>query len=910
MLSKISKLEFVVMSISILPSGHLFANHSGMNGLPEEVVEWFLQSVEIAILRLAAAKLEVKNYSPVFSYWQNFARMFIERSRHASHADAYSLTVSDHEELSDFLEQAPPMLGGEYLSISVLEGLWSKLSEVLVIELKPFNNNLFAYLASYNVDWQKIGSVCFHLAENKSNKILPFAFLATYTKNHSSKNAQHVPLGQALKEYACENDKEQLIHLLSPVQRAAQAIPFVKELIDTAKIFHPQAWSVNDAYKFLKATQKMEEAGVKVKVPNWWNVKRPPRPQLSIAIGNKATNQMGLTALLDFNVQYTLANGESISRSEIDSLIQSQENLIHVKGQWVEIDSQKIAAVLSHWDKVKENVQENGLTFAESLRLIAGGSPNSELIAFPEDINQWSKVIEGEWLRETLNKLRHPDQIADNLLEDVLQANLNATLRPYQLSGVQWLWFLYQLGFGGCLADDMGLGKTIQVLSLLLMIKHSNNPKQVSLLVVPASLLGNWQREIQKFAPGLDVFIAHSTAFDKETLKQEAITAWSKKDLVITTYGNVYRLPWMSNYQWQTIILDEAQNIKNPSTKQTSSIKALKGKVRFLLTGTPVENKLLDLWSLFDFCSPGLLGSRKEFSNYGKASTDEHGEESRFYGVVRKLVSPYILRRLKTDKTIIADLPDKTEFNIDCFLSKQQILLYQKAVSELEERLNQGNLDGIERKGVVLSYLTRLKQICNHPSQWLGHGEYDEQGSGKFMQLRNICETIAAKQEKVLIFTQYKEIIPHLHDFVAQIFGVNGLMLHGQTPIKERQKLVENFQNEAGPPFFVLSIKAGGTGLTLTKASHVIHFDRWWNPAVENQATDRAYRIGQKKNVLVHKFICQGTLEEKINNMIAKKKALTSDILESDGGNFLTELDSNEVLKIISLDIHKMFDDK
>lgn len=900
------------MHISVLPSGHLFLHHAEVEEITDssdvskKISEWVSSGVETAVLRLAASKVNLQNASPTLVYWQNFGQLFLDRSRHAFHEGAYPPSP-DQEDFKLFLEQSPPMLGGEYLNMSVLEALWLKVSEALVIEIKPFNDNLFEYLVSYNSDWQKIGYVCFHLAENKNNKTLPFAFLATYTKDGTTKNTQHVPLGQALKAYASANDKAQLLHLLSPVQKAAEEIPFIKELIDTGKIFYPQAWSGNEAHKFLLSIQKMEEAGINVKVPNWWSVKHPPRPQVSISIGNKANALMGLGSLLDVDVYYTLSNGELLTRAEIECLLQSRENLVQIKGQWVEVDAQKMASVLSHWEKVKENVEENGLTFAESLRFIAGGSSNAHLEALPEDINEWSNVIEGEWLKETLNRLRHPDQIIDDSLENILKKNLQATLRPYQVNGVKWLWFLYQLGLGGCLADDMGLGKTIQVLSLLLMIKHTHDSKNASLLIVPASLLGNWQKEIQRFSPQLDVIIAHTSAADKNILK---IPDLSQKDLVITTYATVYRLPWINNHQWQTIILDEAQNIKNPSTKQTSSIKALKGKVRFLLTGTPVENKLLDLWSLFDFCSPGLLGGRKEFSNYGKQSKEEHDTERRFYGIVRKLVSPYILRRLKTDKTIIDDLPDKTEIDIDCFLSKQQVLLYQKAISELEEKLEQEDLNGIERKGIVLSYLTRLKQICNHPSQWLGHGTYEEQESGKFIQLRSICEMIAEKQEKVLIFTQYKEIIPHLHDFIAKIFERDGLMLHGQTPIKERQKMVEKFQHEEGPPFFVLSIKAGGTGLTLTKASHVIHFDRWWNPAVENQATDRAYRIGQKKNVLVHKLICHGTLEEKINEMIGKKKDLASDILEEGSSSFLTELDNNQVLKILSLDIHRVFENQ
>jgi len=378
-------------------------------------------------------------------------------------------------------------------------------------------------------------------------------------------------------------------------------------------------------------------------------------------------------------------------------------------------------------------------------------------------------------------------------------------------------------------------------------------------------------------------------------------------DLVITTYATVHRLSWLSKVSWDIVVLDEAQSIKNPAAKQTQAIKKLISKVRFVLTGTPVENRLLDLWSLFDFVAPGLLGSSKAFSNYGKQILNlpqDKGGEARFYAAVRHLVSPYILRRLKSDKRIIADLPDKTEVKAYCSLTKQQVGLYQHALHELETRLEQ-DVDGIQRRGLVLSYLTRFKQICNHPTQWLGHGQYAEQDSGKFIRLKEICEEIALKQEKVLVFTQFREIIPALNEFLTHIFGQEGLTLHGGTSIKKRPQLVEAFQQEQQFPFFILSLKAGGTGLNLTNASHVIHFDRWWNPAVENQATDRAYRIGQKKNVLVHKFICQGTIEEKIDALISSKNDLSAELLTPSGEAVLTELNNEDLLKTLSLDIHR-----
>jgi len=824
-----------------------------------------------------------------------------------------------------FLEKAPFMRGGEYLNAEMLVALWHDLSRALIQELSHFDGQLQDYLTAYNAAWNKVGRVCFHLAENKADVHHPFAFLATYTTRLSGlENAnpldakhldvkhldvKHLPLERALKEYAGEDKRSNLLSLLLPVQKAAERSSFIKQLVDTGSIFQPLAWGTNEAYQFLKAIPLIEEAGVIVRVPNWWNSKKPPRPQVKVAVGNVNTSTVGLDALLDFNMGFALPDGEQITREELEELLKSQGQLVQIKGQWVEVDSDKLNQVLSHWKKVELKVKRDGLSMAEGLRLLAG-APLQQMTELPfEDAAEWSKIVEGPWLNEMLTRLRHPEQIGIKTIQTILQEHLRANLRPYQQSGVQWLWWLYSLRLGGCLADDMGLGKTLQVLALLLLVKyHSLGEKaKPNLLILPASLLGNWQAEISKFTPGLNIWVVHSSMTNSENTERKDTPDLSGIDLVVTTYAYAHRVPWLNTVPWNIIVLDEAQSIKNPTAKQTQAIKKLPSQVRFVLTGTPIENRLLDLWSLFDFVAPGLLGSSRVFSNYGKQTLKHHKNnegEGRFYAAVRQLVSPYILRRLKSDKQIITDLPDKTEIKAYCSLTKQQVGLYQHALNELASRLKQG-VDGLQRRGLVLSYLTRFKQICNHPSQWLGHGRYEEQESGKFIRLKEICEEIAAKQEKVLIFTQFREVIPALSEFLSHIFGQDGLTLHGQTAIKSRSKLVESFQQEQGPPFFILSLKAGGTGLNLTNAGHVIHFDRWWNPAVENQATDRAYRIGQKKNVLVHKFICQGTIEEKIDDLISSKKDLSDELLTKEPGAVLTELSNAELLEIVNLDIHR-----
>ena len=444
----------------------------------------------------------------------------------------------------------------------------------------------------------------------------------------------------------------------------------------------------------------------------------------------------------------------------------------------------------------------------------------------------------------------------------------------------------------------MGLGKTIQVLSLLLLQKErAVGECKASLLVAPASLLANWAAEIDRFAPSLKVLVAHPSIMPAEELRQTIELGGT--DLVITSYGFLNRLPWLQATRWRLLVLDEAQAIKNPSSKQTRAVKQLRTNARIALTGTPIENRLGDLWSIFDFLNPGLLGSAKQFSSYVKQLGK--GGASSSYGPLRELVRPYVLRRMKTDRSIIADLPDKTEVKAFCSLSRRQAALYEQAVCDSANRLQ--DADGIERKGLVLALLMRLKQICNHPSQWLGDNAWAEEDSGKFARLRDIAEEIASRQEKALIFTQFRETTGPLAAFLGSVFGREGLVLHGETAVGKRKDLVRAFQEDEDVPFFVLSVKAGGAGLNLTAASHVIHFDRWWNPAVENQATDRAFRIGQTKNVLVHKFVCRGTVEDKIDGMIEAKRELAGDFLGGGAEAALTEMKDDELLKLVKLDL-------
>jgi superfamily II DNA or RNA helicase len=785
----------------------------------------------------------------------------------------------------------PPMIGAEYLTAIVLADLWRSMDAAFDAELSEADLSVEQFLKSRHPAWNLVGRVHFNLAENRKDEETPFAFLATYTTRLSAEaKAQHLPLGKALHEYASAKDRERLLSLLMPVQRAAEHCAWLKTMVDAGDLFHPLRWSPEQALQLLKDARALESAGVVVRMPASWRMNRPARPRVKATVGGTAPSQLGMDALLDFRMEVTL-DGENLSTGEIKQLLAQSDGLAFIRGQWVEIDQERLSRTLQQFEEIGRRAETDGLSFAEAMRLLAGASMPGVATAEQPDAD-WSQTVAGPWLADALASVRRPNGASHIDLGRALQG----TLRPYQHTGVQWLYLLSRLGLGACLADDMGLGKTIQVLSLLLALKSeaASTPKP-SLLVAPASLLANWAAEIARFAPSLRVLVIHPSATEK--LPTEAADL-ADVDLVITSYGYVVRASWLRTTPWRLAVIDEAQAIKNPETKQTRIVKQLKADARIALTGTPIENRLSDLWSIFDFINPGLLGSSKQFSSYIKSAAERPHNP---YGPLRELVRPYILRRLKTDKSIIADLPDKTEMKAFCLLSRKQAALYQQAVDDLADQLQ--DADGMKRRGLVLAFLMRLKQICNHPSQWLADNTWAEEDSGKFARLRDIAEEIAARQEKVLIFTQFKETTAPLAKFLGSVFGRPGLVLHGGTEVRKRRELVCRFQEDESVPFFVLSVKAGGAGLNLTAASHVIHFDRWWNPAVENQATDRAFRIGQTKNVLVHKFVCRGTVEDKIDQMIESKQQLAGDFLSGGADLALSEMRDDELLRLVTLDL-------
>jgi hypothetical protein len=860
------------------------------------LIDAFARGTGYGLVWLGAAEVG-QALPPLFVWWRDFAALYVgSLCLHASAMEAEergklpSVPAPTAAELSSLALTAPMMAGAEYLTQDVLLALWDEMERAFAASLASAKVGLQTFLTTLNRAWNLIGRVHFNLAENRRDPDQPFAFMATYTTRLSAQaKAQHVPLGQALREYAGAANRDKLLSLLLPVQRAAEHCAWLKPMIDAGDIFHPLRWGPMEASRFLQSVPELESAGVVVRMPVSWRASRPTRPQVIATVGSRVPSAVGLDGLLDFQMGVML-DGEPLTEVEVATLLAGTENLVLLRGQWVEVDRARLQRTMEQFHAAEELAARDGLTFAEAMRMLAGATVTRD---DPPDTG-WARVTAGPWLEQTLKELRAPvgDEIDPGLA-------LRGTLRPYQKAGTRWLHLLAGLGLGACLADDMGLGKTIQVLSLLLVEQARGARPRPSLLVAPASLLANWVAEIENFAPGLKAAIAHPSAMPADQLKAFTVKQALDYDLVITSYGSLLRIPVFAETDWRFVILDEAQAIKNPNARQTKAAKVLKARARIALTGTPVENHLGDLWSIFDFINPGLLGNAKQFTRYTRGLAERPHNP---YGPLRELVRPYILRRMKTDKSIIADLPDKTEIKALCGLSRRQTALYRQAVEDLARSLEESG--GIQRKGIVLAMLMRLKQVCNHPSQWLNDNVWAEEDSGKWVRLREITEIVAARQEKMLVFTQFREMTGPLATFLGQIYGRSGLVLHGETAVKNRKVLVQRFQDDETVPFFVLSLKAGGSGLTLTAASHVVHFDRWWNPAVENQATDRAFRIGQKKNVLVHKFICRGTVEEKIDALIDAKKGLSDKLLTGGDEINLTEMTNDEIMRMVSLDLN------
>ena len=788
----------------------------------------------------------------------------------------------EDDDIKYFLQGSPFFTGVEHLNQNWIKNIWTKLNHVFGKKIKTYKGSVAEYCYSYNPKVHLVGRVFFHLVESKKEEY-PFAFLATYstdvTKDGKSK---HLPLKNALVEYG-KNSKK-LLELLVTVNKASERSAFISGIIESGEIFHPLGLLAHEAYTFLKEIPLYEETGILCRMPNWWKNKSDSL-KISVSIGNKTPSRLNFDALVDFNAELSL-NGEKITINDVKKLISEAEGLAFIKGKWMEVNHERLKASLKAFEQAQKLMEKSDMSMIEAMRF----QLNTQKLMKVSGTACELEVTNGEWLTSVITRLTHPDTIEPIAHGD----DFHASLRTYQERGLNWLHLMKSLGLGACLADDMGLGKTVQVIALLNYIRSRKNEK--TLLVVPASLIGNWMSELIKFAPSLKYYVIHPS--ENKNITKEDNSFLAEHDLFITTYAMLVKLEWLKDITWDALILDEAQAIKNPGTKQTRAVKQISALHKIAMTGTPIENRLSDLWSLFDFLNKGLLGTAKEFTDFTRQLKENHDS----YAKLKRVVSPFILRRLKTDKTVIADLPEKIEMKTYSSLTKKQAVLYNALVNDLKTRL-ESSQNGIERKGLVLSALMKFKQICNHPDQYLGQNYYAEDESGKYARLREICETIYEKRERVLVFTQFREITEQLKSFLESVFQHKGLVLHGGTNITKRKAIVEKFQGHEYVPFLVLSIKAGGVGLNLTSANHVIHFDRWWNPAIENQATDRAFRIGQKKNVIVHKFITKGTIEEKIDMMIEDKTKLTKEIIPDIQESWITEMDNNQLMNLFRLTI-------
>lgn len=670
--------------------------------------------------------------------------------------------------------------------------------------------------------------------------------------------------------------------LLSALGQAAGLCPHIEKGLRRKR---PESvdLTTEDAHSFLaNYADTLQQAGFGVWLPSWWTGRGSQqrlhaRPQVK---SPKMQSSAGLSLDTIVRFQWQVALGDTpLTQEELKTLASLKQSLVQIRGQWVEINPDEIQRALKQWNK-------KGSQQAPLRDVIQMGLGNeSETNGIPV-----GGLDADGWIRTLLERLRGETEWE----ELPAPAGLQGALRPYQRRGFSWLAFLRQWGLGACLADDMGLGKTVQTLALIQRDWEKDDHRPV-LLICPTSVINNWKREAEHFTPSLPIMVHHGAGrSNAKRFQQEA----EKVGLVISSYALLQRdRRLFEPIDWKGIILDEAQNIKNPETKQSQAARGLGGDYRVALTGTPIENNVGDLWAIMDFLNPGFLGKQAEFKRRFFLPIQVHGNNEASEQL-RRLTQPFILRRRKTDREIAPDLPEKQETKVYSRLTKEQASLYQAVLKETEESLEDS--EGIQRKGLVLATLSKLKQICNHPAQFLKDGSKVEGRSGKMARLTELLDELIRSGDKAIIFTQFSEMGEILQRHCREMFGRETFFLHGGTSKKRRDRMIEEFQSDTGPPIFVLSIKAGGTGLNLTAASHVFHFDRWWNPAVEDQATDRAFRIGQTKNVEVHKFCCTGTLEERIDDMIEQKKAIAERVVGT-GEDWLTKLSNEELKELFAL---------
>ncbi|HEY9623354.1 MAG TPA: DEAD/DEAH box helicase [Crinalium sp.] len=797
-----------------------------------------------------------------------------------------------------------------------------RLRSLMVQWLAPIQHQLAHNLASFRT--------CFYLqtpSYGQSDWVLEY-FL----------QSAHDPGFLVSAKTIWQNPVERLVYLGRTIDRpqetllaglglASRLYPVIEPSLQVSQ---PQACRLNpmQVYDFLKnVAWRLQDSGFGVVLPpslanqqGWAN-----RLGLSVkaATPSKAKQRLGLQSLLNFKWELTIG-GQRLSKEEFDRLVAQNTPLVEVNGEWVELRPQDIRAAQTFFATRKDQM---ALSLEDALRMSTGDTQTIEKLPV---VNFEASGA----LQELITTLTTGNQSVEPI---PIPETFQGELRPYQVRGASWLAFLERWGLGACLADDMGLGKTIQLIALMLYLQEQGTLEKPTLLVCPTSVLGNWEREVKRFGPSLKVLVHHG---DKRAQGKAFATTVREKDLIITSYALAYRdAKDLQSVSWQGVVLDEAQNIKNSESKQAQAVRQLDAQFRIALTGTPVENRLAELWSILDFLNPGYLGPRNFFQRRFAVPIERYGDTASLQ-TLRSLVQPFILRRVKTDRSIIQDLPEKQEMTVFCGLTAEQAALYQSLVDQ--SLVDIESAEGIQRHGKILALLVKLKQVCDHPDLLKTAGVDEPDGetaegkgqkaegkkrkadkdallvpdpelfqtrSGKLQRLSEMLEEVLSEGDRTLIFTQFAEWGKSLKAYLERHFNREILFLYGGTSKKQREEMVDRFQNDPqGPRVFILSLKAGGVGLNLTRANHVFHFDRWWNPAVENQATDRVFRIGQTRNVQVHKFVCNGTLEERIHDLIESKKALSEQVVGT-GENWLTELDTEQLRNLLLLDRAAVIDD-
>lgn len=768
----------------------------------------------------------------------------------------------------------------ENLNGGVLYKIWERVREALV-EVLTGGRTLVDYLAMSDPMWTRVGSIVLRLDDVMEDPARPFMLLSSYYDSITAAKCG-VTTSLAVPVFGECRVTGLRRYLYELLRKAGTSNGVVRRLFESQEIFSPCYLIPRDAHALVRDKAAIEALGIEVILPRWWKNLKQPEIRVRTRIGAHAPKSIGVDTLLDLHTSYIVGDHE-LTEAEWRHFVRNQhEGLTRIGNEWVDLLRARIDAAIFASRRIAELKAAGGVTYARALELTAARLPGDETIQnapSPPDVT----FEPGEWLRDAFTAIERRD-FRRSAEPDV---RLRSTLFSFQRQGLAWLSMLMDVGAGACLADDMGLGKTIQVISLIMALVRRGDPGP-HMIVVPASLLTNWQQEFERFAGSLELGVVHGSD----------VRANDPVPLVtLTSYGTLSRREVLQQRRWGLVVLDEAQEIMNPHLQLTHVVKRLQTRMRICLTGTPIENSLTDLWSIMDFLNPGLLGSEPEFRQWCKEQLA--GDDG--LAPLRRRVRPFILRRLKTDPEVALDLPRKVEVTVYCGMTPLQSNLYGQIYAEMLTEFSASTAK--KRQGFAFKVLLRLKQICDHPGFGLDR-RFDPQSSGKFLRLAEIARMIAERGEKVLVFTQFQEMTTPIAAHLEQVMQHRGAILDGQTPMRRRQELVAEFQTEGGPSFLVLTFGVGGTGFNLTAACHVVLFDRWWNPAVESQAMDRAFRIGQTKGVVVHKFLCRGTLEERIDLLIQRKQELAKAVFadDADPDAALGKLSPDELLSLAALD--------